>query len=151
MTRRLTFSGTRSEMGMLEESPVTPESPPPSWSPAKYDIWKKPSRWQLCMPRLRLVAKIVGSFFALIILLKILSAAPPPTPPPEPPAEVAKPVVEEVVVEVTPVTEDDLMKQSEENAKKENWIWKDFPTYVTSCTQPRLVLDRKLTFADMMV
>jgi hypothetical protein len=139
MTRRLTFSGTRSEMGMLEESPATPESPPPSWSPAKYDIWKKPSRWQICMPRLRLVAKIVGSFLALIIILKILSASPPPTPPPEPPAEVAKPVVEEVV-EVAPVTEDDLMKQSEENAKKQDWIWKDFPTYVTSCTHLRFVL-----------
>ncbi|KAJ9611598.1 hypothetical protein H2200_004782 [Cladophialophora chaetospira] len=119
-------------MGLLEDSPVEPETPPPSWSPAKYDIWKKPSRWQICMPRLRLVAKILGTFIACIIVIKILSASPPPAPPtPEPVPEVVEPPIQEVTEPPPPPppTEDELMEMTMHNAKKEKWIWKDFPTH----------------------
>jgi hypothetical protein len=126
-------------MGLLEDTlntPVEPGTPPPSWSPAKYDIWKKPSRWQICMPRLRMVAKIVATVIAFVILVKIMNATPPPAPPaPEPVPEVVEPVIEPVIEEITeppppPPTEDELMEITMENAKKERWIWKDFTTYV---------------------
>jgi hypothetical protein len=117
MTRRLTISGSRSEMGLLED-PAEPETPPPSWSPAKQEFWRKPSKWQICMPRLRLVAKVLASFIALVLFIKIMGSKPPPpppTPPPEPP---------------TVLTEQQLMEKTMEDAKKEDWVWKDFPTYV---------------------
>jgi hypothetical protein len=131
MTRRLTISGSRSEMGLLEDSPVEPETPPPSWSPAKYDIWKKPSRWQICMPRLRMVAKIVATFVFFILLIKIMNATPPPEPAPsEPEPEVADPVIDEITEPPPPppLTEEELMEMTMQNAKKEQWIWKDFTT-----------------------
>ena len=113
MTRRLTISGSRSEMGLLEDH-SEPETPPPVWTPAKNEFWRKPSKWQICMPRLRLVAKVFATFICFIILVKIMASKPPPppaTPPPEPPK---------------PPTEDEMM----EMAKREDWIWKDFATYV---------------------
>ena len=147
MTRRLTISGSRTEMGLLEDdSPVEPETPPPSWSPAKFDIWKKPSRWQICMPRLRMVAKVIASFIALILLVKIISATPPPVPTSaEPVPEVADSAIEETTEPPPPPpsTEQELMELTMENAKKEMWIWKDFPMYVlhvSHCTT--MVADR---------
>lgn len=85
------------------------------------------------MPRLRLVAKIVCSFIAFIIVIKVMSAGPPPASP-EPISEVE--VVEPPVEQITepppppPLTEDELMEMTMNNAKKEQWIWKDFTTYV---------------------
>ena len=118
-------------MGLLEDSPVEPETPPPSWSPAKFDIWKKPSRWQICMPRLRMVAKIVATLIAVILVIKIMNASPPPPPAPEPVPEVVKPVIEEITEPPPPPpTDEELMEMTMKNAKKEQWIWKDFPTYV---------------------
>ncbi|KAG9790945.1 hypothetical protein ABEF93_006908 [Exophiala dermatitidis] len=113
MTRRLTLSGSRSEMGLLEESASEPETPPPSWTPAKQDFWKKPSKWQVCMPRLRVVAKVVAAFMCFIVLLKVVNQKPPPPPKTAPPAP------------PKPPTEEELM----EKAKREDWIWKDFTTH----------------------
>lgn len=115
MTRRLTISGSRSEMGLLQDPPE-PETPPPSWTPAKHDFWKKPSKWQICMPRLRFVVKVLASIMGFALLIKLMSQRPPPAPPaPEPPRQ---------------LSEQEMMDKLMENAKKEDWLWKDFPTYV---------------------
>lgn len=107
MTRRLTISGARSEMGLVTDM-GEPETPPPVWTPAKSnDFWRKPSRWQICMPRLRLVAKVVLSLTMIVLVYKFLN--PTYIPPPSEP--------------ILPPTEDEM----KEAAAKEDWIWKDYP------------------------
>lgn len=78
------------------------------------------------MPRLRFVAKVAVSLVLLFVLFKILGQQPPPPPPkveksplPQPPAEIP-PAVEDG----REPTEAEML----EIAKKEEWIWKDFPT-----------------------
>lgn len=128
MTRRLTISGSRSEMGLLNE-PSEPETPPPVWTPAKQDFWRKPSKWQICMPRVRFIAKIVLSFVVVVTLFRVLthnSTPPPPPPAPNPPPapvpEPPKPKPEPKEPK-PPHTEEEMR----EIAKKEAWIWKGFP------------------------
>ena len=102
MTRRLTV-GSRSEMGLLSEH-TDPETPPPLWTPPKADFWKRPSRWQVCLPRLRLFGKIAMSiFFALIILRLYFDMRP-------------------VAIDQPPTEAEAI-----EAAQRENWLWKDFP------------------------
>jgi len=143
MTRRLTLSGGRSEMGLLAD-PVEPETPPPGWSPAKHDFWRKPSRWQICMPRLRLMAKVLLSLILLVLVFKVLDQSPPPERPPqhlelpEHPEQSEQPEQPEQrleQVEEDPprtLTNDDVPPMTEaqmvEVGKKEQWIWKDFST-----------------------
>lgn len=108
MTRRLTV-GSRSEMGLetsLLSSPASSPASPLTWTSAKLDFWKKPSKWQICMPRLRLVAKFVVSFVFLVLILKLLNDKPPPPKKP-----------------VRAPTEEEAM----EAAKRTNWLWKDYP------------------------
>jgi hypothetical protein len=111
MTRRLTI-GSRSEMGLetpiLSDPPSQPDPSPLNFTTVKTDFWKKPSKWQICMPRLRLIAKFAVSFVFLVLVLKILNDK-PPAPPKQP--------------HKTP-TEAEAM----EAAKRTNWLWKDFPT-----------------------
>ena len=127
MTRRLTISGSRSEMGLLTEryQLQDPETPPPSWTPAKYDIWRKPSKIQICMPRFKFAAKVLLSFLLLIILFKILGQQPPP--PPAPPSPPPAPIAPES-------PEDEFHEPTEEEmiewARREEWVWKDFDLYV---------------------
>lgn len=113
MTRRLTV-GSRSEMGLLSEH-TDPETPPPVWTPPKTDFWKRPSRWQVCLPRLRLVAKITMSILFTLFLLSIYYDK--------------RPIAIEKVQ-----TEEDLVEAS----KRESWLWKDFPRSVT-----RLVVEKQ--------
>lgn len=116
MSRRLTLSGNRSEMGLLQD-PVEPETPPPSWTPAKPEFWKKPSKWQICMPRLRLLVKILASLIGFAILIKIMGQQPP-----SPSAPISSPPKQP--------TEQQLMDKLMEDSKKELWPWKSFETYV---------------------
>ena len=113
MTRRLTI-GSRSEMGLetnLLSEPASQPDPSFAWSsPTKLDFWKKPSKWQICMPRLRLVLKFVLSFVCLVLLLKVLNDKPPPKKPAKPPTE----------------------DEAREAEKRTNWLWKDFPMYDTT-------------------
>ena len=133
MTRRLTLSGSRSEMGLPLDfnEPVTP---PPSWTPAKDDtFWRKPSKWQICMPRLRFVAKLAISLIVLIVLFKVLGQQQPSPPSeiresrlPQPPGDVP------MDGGVEP-TEEEMLAI----ARKEAWLWKDFPTYVSKVGRNR--------------
>ncbi|KAL6245796.1 hypothetical protein RBB50_006949 [Rhinocladiella similis] len=115
MSRRLTLSGNRSEMGLLQD-PVEPETPPPSWTPAKPEFWKKPSKWQICMPRLRLLVKILASLIGFAILIKIMGQQPP-----SPSAPISSPPKQP--------TEQQLMDKLMEDSKKELWPWKSFETH----------------------
>lgn len=120
-TRRLTISGSRSEMGFVTDTPVEPGTPPPVWTPAKNDFWKKPSRWQICMPRLRLFAKVLLGLLGLIVVFKVMNTKPPkpvetaPDPVPPPPDRL--------------LTEKQLTEMSIEASKREDWAWKDFPQH----------------------
>lgn len=84
------------------------------------------------MPRLRMVAKIIATFVGVILLVKIMSAKPPPPPPAPPPAAeptpepIPEPAPEPEVEPPVPFTEEEMIKI----AKKEAWVWKDFTTYV---------------------
>jgi hypothetical protein len=114
-------------MGILGEPLQDPESPPPSWSPAKHDIWRKPSKIQICMPRLKFAAKVVLSIILLIVLFKIIGQPPPPPPTPAPP---------------TPESPGDEFKERTEEemqewAKREQWVWKDFRLYVIESFRDR--------------
>lgn len=109
-------------MGLLTDThEQEPETPPPVWTPAKNDFWKKPSRWQICMPRLRLLAKVVLAICGVLVVFKVMGTQPPSSldstpehiPPPPAPA----------------LTEQQLVDQTMEAAKREEWIWKDFPTH----------------------
>lgn len=82
------------------------------------------------MPRLRVVAKVVAAFMCFIVLLKVVNQKPPPPPKTAPPAP------------PKPPTEEELM----EKAKREDWIWKDFTTYVLASY--RLVLPATLADTD---
>jgi hypothetical protein len=97
-------------MGLLEDPASEPETPPPSWSPAKPEFWRKPSKWQICMPRLRLIVKVFASFVGFIILIKLIGHPPPKqaSPPPEAPRKHQT---------------DNEMKAS---YKQDNWLWKGF-------------------------
>ena len=79
-----------------------------SWSLVKTDFWKKPSKWQICMPRLRLIAKCLVAFIFMVVVLKILNDKPGPPPKPKD----------------APPTED----EAREAEKRTNWLWKDFKT-----------------------
>ena len=125
MTRRLTISGSRSEMGLLDE-PQDPETPPPSWTPPGKDFWRKPSKWQICMPRLRFIAKVLVFLVFMIVLFKVLGQQPPAPPPPDEPPAVPQPPEDIPKEEFHEPTEDEMM----ERAKREDWIWKDFDLYV---------------------
>lgn len=110
-------------MGVLDER-LEPGTPPPSWSPARPDFWKKPSKWQICMPRLTILAKVLATFLGFILLVKIIgqkpelpSSAPPIGPKPELPA-VTPPEPPK------PLSENDM----KDAAEKVPWIWKDFAT-----------------------
>lgn len=106
MTRRHTI-GSRSELGLLEDTPE-PQTPPPVWTPAlsqtKY-TWQKPSKWQ--MPRPRSVTKVVAAFVLSIFLYQLLYHKPPDAPSPPP-------------------TEEQLRQAG----LQERWAWKEFPPYV---------------------
>jgi len=125
MTRRLTLSGSRSEMGLLNEGQdfQEPETPPPVWSPAKNDFWKKPSRWQICMPRLRLLAKMLLGLLGFVVVFKVMNTKPLPSSELKSPG---KPLV--VPSTETALTEQELTEQTIEAAKRQDWVWKDFPT-----------------------
>ena len=124
MTRRLTI-GSRSEMGLetpiLSDPPSQPDRFPLNWTTAvKPDFWKKPSKWQICMPRLRLIAKFAVSFVFLVLVLKVLNDKPPALhtqTPQKPPTEA----------------------EAREAEKRTNWLWKDYPTYdaLRSCSGGR--------------
>lgn len=132
MTRRLTISGSRSEMGLLAE-PQEPETPPPSWTPPGKDFWRKPSKWQICMPRLRFIAKVLVSFVFLVVLFKVLGQQPPPPPPP--PDEPPPPLLPETPDDIEPLREEwrePTEAEMIEFARREEWIWKDFDLYVQS-------------------
>lgn len=117
MQRRLTISGNRSEMGLLADT-QEPETPPPVWTPAKNDFWAKPSRWQICMPRLRMFAKVLLGILGFIVVLKVMNTKPPtPDPLPEPVPPPPDPVL----------TEQELTDKTIEAMKREEWVWKDFP------------------------
>lgn len=121
-TRRLTISGSRSEMGLLSDTQdQEPETPPPVWTPAKNDFWKKPSRWQVCMPRLRLLAKILLSMLGFLVIFKVMNTKPPE--PLEAPKEPLPPPPEPIL------TEQEMTDMSIEAAKREDWVWKDFKTH----------------------
>lgn len=105
MTRRLTV-GCRSEMGLLSEH-IDPETPPPLWTPPQTDFWKRPSRWQICLPRLRLVGKIVMFVLLALLLLRIYHD--------KHPFAVDQPPTEAELIEA---------------AQREDWLWKDFPRFV---------------------
>jgi hypothetical protein len=111
MTRRLTL-GSRSEMGLLSEHSTDPETPPPIWSPPKTDFWKRPSRWQVCLPRLRLVAKFALSTLFALVLIRIY-------------------------YDKRPITADKQPTEAEviEASQRENWLWKDFPRSVGVTTR----------------
>ncbi|KAK5252750.1 hypothetical protein LTS03_007684 [Exophiala xenobiotica] len=102
-------------MGLLQDPPE-PETPPPSWTPAKHEFWRKPSKWQICMPRLRLIVKVLASILAFALLIRIMSQPPPPppSPPPEPPRQ---------------LTEQELTDKMMEDSKKELWPWKSYETH----------------------
>ncbi len=125
MTRRLTMSGCRGEMGLPADF-HEPQSPPPSWTPAKHEtFWnRKPSKWQICMPRLRFVAKVILSSILLVVLFKILGQQPSsPTSLageqalPQPPGEVPEEELKEP-------TEEEMLGR----ASREEWLWKNFET-----------------------
>ena len=118
MTRRLTIN-SRSEMGLPPEPVPEPDSPPPVWTPAKSDFWRKPSKWQICMPRLRMTAKVILSIVFFIIVVKVLQEKPPEKIPPPPP------------------TLNELMDQLKEQNAREYWMWKDFRQYVKSTSQDK--------------
>lgn len=120
-TRRLTISGSRSEMGLLTDTPAEPETPPPVWTPAKNDFWTKPSRWQICMPRLRVFAKVLLGLLGFVVVFKIMNTKPPV--PVDPVSEVVPPPPDPIL------TEHQLTEITMEAAKREEWAWKDFPLH----------------------
>ena len=70
------------------------------------------------MPRLRLIVKILASILGFALLIKVMSQPPPPpppSPPPEPPRQ---------------LSDMEMMDKLMEQSKKEDWLWKDFPTCV---------------------
>jgi len=114
-------------MGLLNEGQdfQEPETPPPVWTPAKNDFWKKPSRWQICMPRLRLLAKVLLGLLGFVVVFKVMNTKPLPSSVIEP----VEPVEEPLPPPPVPVlSEHELTEQTIEAAKRQDWVWKDFPT-----------------------
>jgi hypothetical protein len=97
------------ETPVLSDPPSQPDPPGLTFAAVKTDFWKKPSKWQICMPRLRLIAKLAVSFVFLVLVLKMLNDKPPVRAPKQ---------------TNTPPTEAEAM----EAAKRMDWLWKDFPT-----------------------
>lgn len=104
MTRRLTLGG-RSEMGLASEH-MDSETPCFITTPSKTDFWKRPSRWQICLPRLRLVGKVAMFVLFALLLFRVYHHNPP--------------------VAIEPPTEAERI----EAAQREKWVWKDFPRFV---------------------
>ena len=104
MTRRLTLGG-RSEMGLLSEH-MDPETTSFISTPSKTDFWKRPSRWQLCLPRLRFMGKVAMFILLAVLLFRIYHDNQP--------------------VAIEPPTEAEII----EAAQREKWVWKDFPRFV---------------------
>lgn len=73
----------------------------------KNDFWKRPSRWQICLPRLRLIGKVVISILFALVLLRIYYDKRP------------------IVVEKLQSEADAI-----EAAQRQDWLWKDFPRLV---------------------
>jgi hypothetical protein len=86
------------ETPVLSDPPSQPDPSPLTFAAVKTDFWKKPSKWQICMPRLRLIARFAVTFVFLVFVLKIPNDKPP--------------------------TEAEAM----EAAKRTDWLWKDFST-----------------------
>lgn len=120
MIRRLTV-GSRSEMGLLTETLAEERTP------IKADFWKRPSRWQICLPRLRILAKIALSVLFALLILRIYFDSRP--------------------VAVDKPTEAELIEASQ----RENWLWKDFPRFVNTrrCAHTQLTLTL-VPLLDMM-
>jgi len=88
MTRRHTI-GSRSETGLLDD-PQEPQTPPPGWTPPLSNnklTWRKPSKWQVCMPKLRVVTKVTAAFMLAIFLYQLLHHRRAPNISPPPPTE----------------------------------------------------------------
>jgi hypothetical protein len=124
MSRRLTI--TSAEMGHPLERPDLQLPVGGEATPIKQEsFWRKPSKWQICMPRLRFVAKIFGFLLFTVLCVKILSQGPPasrdrgaispPQPPEHPEENFREPTEAEMI----------------ERSKREDWLWKDFPMYVS--------------------
>lgn len=121
MTRRLTI--TSAEMGGLAERPDLQLLPPVGGeaTPIKQEtFWRKPSKWQICMPRLRFIAKVFLGLVLLGVGIKILSQGPPevreivsiiPAQPPDNPEQNFREPTEAEMIE---------------RSKREDWIWKDY-------------------------
>lgn len=109
-TGRLTISSSRSDMGLLDE-PQDPGTPPPVWTPATTDFWKKPSKWQICMPRLTLVAKFVVTTMAFVVLVKVMAQGPGQSSKPPPP----------------PPSKQPTQAEMKEMANSIPWTWNDYP------------------------
>lgn len=121
MTRRLTI--TSAEMGDLVDRPDLHLLPSAGGevTPFKQDtFWRRPSKWQICMPRLRFFAKVVGFVIFTGLCLKILTQG-PPKPPSSGPITPAQPH-ERPEENFRDPTEAEMIERS----KMEDWIWKDF-------------------------
>ena len=129
MTRRLTI--TSAEMGNLVERPNLNLPLGGEATPIKKDVfWPKPSKWQICMPRLRSVLNTIIGLAALALVVKVLSQGPPksrehtPITPAQPPDNPEQNFREPTEAEMI------------ERSKREDWIWKDYdlcvPTHARS-------------------
>lgn len=71
------------------------------------------------MPRLRLAAKVVLALLGFVVMFKVMNTKPPESvdvstdPVPPPPASI--------------LTEQELIDQTMEASKRQDWAWKDFP------------------------
>jgi hypothetical protein len=125
MARRLTI--TSAEMGNLPERPDLNLPVGGEATPIKKEVfWPKPSKWQICMPRLRSVLNAVVGLAALALVVKVLSQGPPksrehipihPSQPPENPEQNFREPTEAEMIE---------------RSKREDWVWKDYDLCVAS-------------------
>ena len=80
------------------------------------------------MPRLRLLAKILLGILGFVVVFKVMNTKPlEPTPAPAPIEPVEEPLPPSAEPEPV-LTEFELIEQSMEAAKRQDWVWKDFPT-----------------------
>ena len=105
MARRMTI-GARPEVGLLSNPSVL--EPLPTRAYAKSDFWNRPSRWQICLPRLRTLAKSIMSIVLFVLVLRTLYQE--------------KSAAGRHLAEA----------ENLEAVKRNNWLWKDFPLYVLS-------------------
>jgi hypothetical protein len=113
-------------MGNLDDRP---ELLPPvggEATPIKREpFFPRPTKWQICMPRLRFVAKIFAFLIFTALCLKVLSQGPPkprsgpisPSQPPDNPEQNFREPTEAEMIE---------------RSKREEWIWKDYDLWVAS-------------------